>query len=237
MRNEIVHILDFYEPVPVDLRHLAVDLGYDQWSHLDGGLDDVDGNPQAHVTVPIGRRGLDQGDVDGRDLPSEEVWNLGEEYRRVVSSSPVDGISCAVPDEEGVEPEVILELLVGVRGDPQAPDVDHLRLEEGLGVALDVIDERVEQVLGLTASGAYEYPVSRVDVPEYRAEGGELLRPHLPLPLITQAARVLFHLKIPIILQRTSSIRLVDLPFHLESFRCPTSQVERCFHLKGVRHR
>ncbi|OPX78908.1 MAG: hypothetical protein A4E50_02061 [Methanosaeta sp. PtaB.Bin087] len=196
--DEIVHLLDADEAVTVDPGHEPVDLGDDQRRHLQGRLDDVNRHPQAHVPVVVGGGGLDEGDVDGGDLSSEEIGDLGEEYGGVVGRPPVDGVPGAVANEEGVEPEVIGELLVGVGGDPEGPDVDHLRLEEGLGVTFYVIDEGLEEVLGLAAAGADEYPVAGVDVSEYRAEGGELLGPDLPLPLVSPAAIVLVHLNIPL---------------------------------------
>ena len=77
VRDEIVHLLDADEAVPVDPGHEPVDLGDDEGRHLQGGLDDVDGDPQAHVSVVVGGRGLDEGDVDGGDLAAEQIGDLG----------------------------------------------------------------------------------------------------------------------------------------------------------------
>ena len=69
MAEDVGHVLDMDEPVPVDPGHVGIHLGDDHLRALHGRLYDVHADPQAHVPVLIGRRGLDQGDIDRHQPP------------------------------------------------------------------------------------------------------------------------------------------------------------------------
>jgi len=114
----------------------------------------------------IGARRLDEGDVDGHELPAKERRDLRQKDGRVVRQPFVDRLARAVADEERVVPEVGLELLVRVGRDTQRPDVEHLGIEERLGVRLHEVDHRAHEVLGLSARRADEDPVAPVDAGE-----------------------------------------------------------------------
>jgi len=88
---------------------------------------------------------------------------LREEDRCVVGLGPVDRSSGAVAYEEGVEPNVVFELLIGVRGHTQGDDINDLRIQKCLGLLLDEIKERPDQKLRLTAACAHKDPVSRAN--------------------------------------------------------------------------
>ena len=154
------------ERVAVDPRHVAVDLDDDHAGLLRGGLDDVDADPEAHIAVLVRKGGLEQGDVHMLETPPEEARDLGEKDRRIIGKPLVDGLAGAVADEEGVVPEIGLEFLVGIGGHPEGPDMQNLRVEEGLGVFLDVTDHGVDEVLGLGAGRADEDRIPPVDVAE-----------------------------------------------------------------------
>jgi len=175
----MVDLLDGDEAVAGDPGHPGVDLGDDDLGRLHRRLDDVDGDPQSQVAVPVGGRGLDEGDVDGDRPMAEEGRDLRQKYRGVVGVPPVDGVPAPGPDEEGVEPEVLPKLLLGARGDPQGPDVDHLGAREGVGPLLDVPLQGSDEVLGLAAAGADEDPVAGVNPLEDGGLRPELLRPTL----------------------------------------------------------
>jgi hypothetical protein len=64
----------------------------------------------------------------------EQPGHLGEEHRRVVRETLINGRASVVADEERVVPEVVLELLVCVGRHAQGPDLEQFRIEEGLGV-------------------------------------------------------------------------------------------------------
>ena len=140
---------------------------------------DVDVALLVHQAVPVGGRGLDEGDVDGDRPMAEQRRDLREEDRGVVGVPPVDGVPAPRPDEEGVEPEVLAELLLGAGSDPQGPDVDHLGAEEGVWPLLDVPLQGADEVLGLAAAGPHEDPVPGVDPLEDGGLRPELLRPTL----------------------------------------------------------
>ena len=114
----------------------------------------------------VRERCLNEGDVDRNAPLAEEIRDLREEDGGVVGETLVHGVACAVADEEGVVPEVVLELRVGVRRDSERPDVEDLRVAERLRVGLDELDQRLHQVLWLAASGADEDRLTPVDVSE-----------------------------------------------------------------------
>ena len=188
--------------------HIHIHLSYDQSRHLCSGFCYVHAYSQAQVTVLVRQRGLDQGHVHRYQFRSEEIWDTGEEDGCVVSCAPVDGISGAVSYKEGVEPEVLLELFIGVGSNAQSPDMNQLGVEERLGIVLDIVDERLNKILRLAATGSYEYPISRVDMAEYGLLRHELLRIDL-LELFQE--RIVFHSIFPL---RYRSAFLLNL------FRC-----------------
>jgi len=166
----------------VDPRHAAVDLRDDHTGRFGGGLHDVDADAHAQVAVLVGRGGLEKRHVDVLEAPAEQAGHLGEVDRRIVGHPPVDRPAGAVADEEGVVPEIGLELLVGIGGHAEGANVKHLGVEEGLGVFLDVSDQRVDEVLGLGAGRRDEDRVAPVDVPE-----DLLLRREFPgMPLLPE---------------------------------------------------
>ena len=136
--------------------------------------------PDAEIAVLVRKRRLEERHVHVLEAPPEKARHLGEIDRRVVGKPLVDGTAGAVADEEGIVPEIGLELLVGIGGHPEGPDVQNLRVEEGLGVFLDVTDHGVDKVLGLGAGRGDEDRVTPVDVAEDGFFGSEFLRVTLP---------------------------------------------------------
>jgi hypothetical protein len=63
-------------------------------------------------------------------------------------------------------------------------------VEESLGIVFDIVDKRLHQILRLTATGSYEYPVSGMDMAEYACLRHKLLRIDL-LELFQE--RIIFH--------------------------------------------
>jgi len=164
--DQEIDVVDVEEGVAVDPRHVTVDLCDDHPGRLGGGLDDVHADPHAEIAVVVGQRGLQERHVHVLEAPAEEAGHLGKVHRRVVRQPLVDGPAGAVADEEGVVPEVGLELLVGVGGHAEGPDVQDLGVEEGLGVLLDVADHGMDEMLGLGAGRGDEDRVAPVDVAE-----------------------------------------------------------------------
>ncbi len=164
--HEKVHIVDVNERVAVHAGHVRVDLCHDHASDLGGGLHDVHAHPETHVAVLIGKRGLNERHIHPVEAAVEQARHLGEKDGRVVGQARVHGTAGAVADKEGVEAEIGLELLVGVGGHTQGPHAENLGVEKSLGVALDVADHRMNQVLGLGAGRGDENRVPPVDVAE-----------------------------------------------------------------------
>ena len=128
----------------------------------------------------VRKRCLEEGHVHPLETAPEEARHLGEINRRVVGKPCIDGPAGAVADEEGIVPEIGLEFLVGIGGHPEGPDVQNLRVEEGLGVFLDVTDHGVDEVLGLGTGRGDEDRIPPVDVVEDGFFGRKFRRVALP---------------------------------------------------------
>ncbi len=135
---------------------------------LDRSFHDVDADPQAHVAVLVGKRCLDEGDIEFDDALADQGRNLGKKQGRVVGKPLVDGIAGVVTDEKRIEPEIALEFFMGIGRHAQGPDMEDLGVEKCLGVFVDIIGQRLHQVLRLAAGRADKYPVAPVDMLEYR---------------------------------------------------------------------
>jgi len=173
--DEEVDVRHVQEPVAVDARHLAVHLRDDQRGAPHGRRDDVHADAEVEEAVRVGERRLDEGDVHGDHPPPEQVGHLRQEDRGVVGKAGVHRCPRVVAHEEGVVAEVRLQALVGVGRDAQRPDLDDLGVEEGLGVRLEVVGQRVDEVLRLAAGRPDEDAVARADSAEHRLLGDELL--------------------------------------------------------------
>ncbi len=187
MADDVIHVFDVDEPVPVHPGHAAVYLGDDQGGLLHRRLDDIHADSQAHIAVLVRRGGLDQGHLDRDQPPVKEIRHMGKKEGGVVGHAPVDRFPGVVADEEGVVAEIILEFFVRVRGHPQGPDMDDLGVEKGFRVGFDELDQGLDQVLRLGAGGVDENSVPPVDVPEDLLLGNKFLGVdllHLPAHFI-----------------------------------------------------
>ncbi len=180
MGQDVVRLFDPDEPLSVGAGHLPVRLDDHERGRLRRRFHDVHADAEAQAAVPIRQRGLDERHVDRHHAPAHQVRNLGEEDRRIVGEPPFHGLPGRVADEEGVVAEVLLELHVGVRGDPERPDLEHLGVEKGGRMGFDIVDQRANQVLGLAAARADEDPVAPADTAEHLLLRCEFLRITLP---------------------------------------------------------
>src|SRR5512136_798031 len=145
------------------------------------------------MAVLVRNRGLYHGHVHRNHSPAQQVRDLRQGYWRVVRQARVHGFSGALPHEERRVPEIALKPLVGVRGDSDGAQMDHLDIEEGRGVTFHVFDESSYQVLRLSAACTDEQPIAPVNVREYLFFRSELLRISLS-QLGQSATAVLPHL-------------------------------------------
>jgi len=164
MGDHEIHVVHVDKRVAVDPGHEAVDLDHHEAGRLRGRLHDVHADPQAHVTVLVGRGGLDQGHVHPFEAPAEKGRKLGQEDGRVVGYPLVDGLARAVADEKGVVSKVLFELLRGVGGNAEGPDAEYLGVEKSFGMGLDETDKALDEVLGFGARGSDEDRVPPMDV-------------------------------------------------------------------------
>ena len=166
MDNEIC-IVYMDKGVTVNPRHVEINLDNDQGSSLNRCFHDVNADAEAHITMVIRGGTLNQGDINGYTLAPEQIGNGREKYRAVICHPPVNGIPGIVPDKERVVPEIGLELLLGIEGNPEGPHVEHLGIKEGLGAGLHIVDEGTDKVLGLATSCPDKNPVTWMDITEY----------------------------------------------------------------------
>ena len=119
MGHDEVHVIDVDESVAVDARHLVIHLGDDELGDLRRRLDHVHADAKAHVPVFVGRRGLDEGDVDADEAAVEQGRNVREGNRRIVRGARIHRVPGVVADKEGIVAEVPLEFRVGVGAMPK----------------------------------------------------------------------------------------------------------------------
>ena len=101
-----IDVVDVDEAVAVGARHLIVDLGDHEMCALGGGQGGVDADAEAAEAVRIGRRNLDQGDIEGHGSAFEQVFNLAEIDGRVIGAAIVDGVANIAADKDRVMAEV-----------------------------------------------------------------------------------------------------------------------------------
>jgi len=77
--------------------------------------------------------------------------------------------------EERIEPEVFFDLRSQVGGDPKRPEVQHLRVEERLGVSINIADHLIHKVLWFPTSGPNKDPIPAVNLGEDNLGRSELL--------------------------------------------------------------
>src|SRR5205807_1734754 len=76
--HESIDIIDMDEAVAVGARHIVVDLRHNVLGNLGGGQGGVDTNSEAAIAVRIGRRDLDQGNVNGHFTAFKQTFNFAE---------------------------------------------------------------------------------------------------------------------------------------------------------------
>ena len=152
--HERMDLADVEKAVAQRPGHVGIDLRHHVAGHLGSRLGDVHGDAQGDVTVVVRGRHGDERHVDVHAAPDHEQGDLGEEDGGVVRAALLDGLAGARADEQGVVPEVLVELLVRVGRDAQVEEVEDLGVRE---VPRDVY-ERLHQELRLSARGADENP-------------------------------------------------------------------------------
>lgn len=123
---------------------------------------------QAHISLSVRRRGLDESHIYRQKLSSYQIGKGGEGGRCAVGRLP-----CAYRS------------LIAV--------LNQLKIQELLGVIFDIVQQRSGQGLGPGTGGAYEYPVPWIQQLEYLLWWGELLREGLR-PEIPAGASIQSHI-------------------------------------------
>ena len=103
--HDVVQLRHVDEGVAVGAGHLGVDLGDHGRGGLGGGLRVVDRDPERAVSELVGRRKLDERDIDRQPAVGEEPGDLEEEHRRVVGPSVGHGLPAASADEQRIVKE------------------------------------------------------------------------------------------------------------------------------------
>jgi len=105
--------------------------------------------------------------------------------------------------------------------------VNQLGVEEGFGMAPDIVDQGLDQILGLTAACADEDAISGMDVAKDLLLRGKLLRIHLPEVF---QERLVFHLWWPLNSKPWSDMFCSDIIFGIISMT-PRTQGAGLYHL------
>ena len=120
--------------------------------------------------------GLDKRDIDLYRTVFYQGGHVGKRDGGVVGQPLVYGAARVVSDKKRVETEVALEFWIGIWRYAEGIDMDDLRIKKGLGVGFNVVDHRIDEILGLAAARADEDPVARVDMAEDDRPRTKLLR-------------------------------------------------------------
>jgi len=131
--HEVIDLLEVQPAVPAQAGHVGVDLGDDHVSMHGRGHGDVHGNPQVAIPVRIGRGYLDKRHVHRLQPAGEQPLDVREVHRRVIRPPLVHRPSYVRPDEEGVQTELVAELVLGVEGQSQRKRLDDLAVDHGVG--------------------------------------------------------------------------------------------------------
>ena len=118
-----VEFADVDKAVAVGARHLRVHLRHHGMRVLGGGKRGVYANAEAAVAVRVGRRHLDEGDVNGHLAALEQRLDLTQEDRGIVGAAVVDGFADVAADEQGVVTEVAGHLGRAIRRRSQSQQV------------------------------------------------------------------------------------------------------------------
>src|SRR6266536_926098 len=156
------HNVDFAhvdDAVAISTRHLIVDLCDHVASLMGGGEGCVQPDSKTAEPVRVGRRDLDQCDVEWHGAADEEFFNFAQVDRRVVGTAVVDGVAHVGADEDGVVAEMSSHFGGNVRRRPHGHHVDDLDI-------LDVrtaLHERFDQSLRFGAPGLDVNPHAGLD--------------------------------------------------------------------------
>ena len=122
--DDRVDFADVDEAVAIGARHLIVDLSDDVAGLLGGGEGRIDADSEAAEAVRVGRRDLDERDVERHGAAYEELFDFAEVDRGVVGAAIVDGIAHVAADENGVVAEMSGHFGSDVRRRPHGHHVD-----------------------------------------------------------------------------------------------------------------
>ena len=164
MANDEIHFFDVNKAIPVHPGHVGVYLGNDQGGVLHGGFDNIHTDPEAHISVGIRDGSLDQSHVDGYKSPVQQLRDMGKENGGVVGHPPIDGLPPIVSHKKRVVAKIIFKFFIGVRGHPQGPHLNHLGIEESLGVRFYKLDEGLDKILRFATGGMDENPIPPMDM-------------------------------------------------------------------------
>ena len=134
---------------PKCARHLPVHLGDDAARALGRGQAAIDTDAQAEVAVLVGRRHLQERDIERHLAGREQVLDFAEEDGSVVGSSGRHRLAHIGPQEQSVVPEMSLVLRQSVVGPAEAEHVDNFDVAQTGGPG----EQRIGQGCGGGASG------------------------------------------------------------------------------------
>src|SRR5262249_11616283 len=97
--DEGIHPADVQESISQGTRHLVVDLDDDVLRALRRGQRGIDARAKTQVPVGVGRRTLQQADVDRQGPRREQALDLAQEDRRIVGAALLYGLAYIAADE------------------------------------------------------------------------------------------------------------------------------------------
>jgi hypothetical protein len=118
--------------------------------------------------VVVREGGLNQSYIDRDETSVKEIRDIRQKDGRIVRYPLIYGLSRIFCNEKGVMAKISFKLLIGVRSDPECPDMKNFSIEKRCGMRLHVPDESPDKILRLSAPGSNEDSIAPMDMAEDR---------------------------------------------------------------------
>ena len=140
-----MNLADVDEAVAVSPWHLVVDLSYNIFRAFCRGQRGVYTNAKTAKPMRVGRRNLDQRNVQRHGAALKQLLHFAQVYRRVIGAAIVDRFANISADENGVVPEMAFHFRLDVIRVAERKQVNHFHVPDKRGA----LQERFHQGFGL----------------------------------------------------------------------------------------
>ena len=147
------------EAVAIGSRHVAVDLRHNVVSTLGGREGGIHAHAETAKTVRVGRRYLDERDINRHRPAFEQRFDLAEVDGRVIGTPVINGLAHIAADKHGVMAEVRFHVRSHIGSAAHGHHVDNFHVVNTRGAP----EQSFDKSLRLRAPRLDIYPHSRLD--------------------------------------------------------------------------